>query len=324
MTQRYPYNVFVSMNFEQHTGLLLEIVKEVGEGSGFNILSLRDWGSLESPAKAARSLFERASIEGLLVLVHEESSWISNEIGMAYAFHLPVCVISKTGSEPRGISKIITSMRQVDIFKPAELRVALREAFDLMKQEISESRKALQEPPALDRPIVKIGWSHFLELVLESYKKLSVDVDSNQRGYKPTLILGISRGGIIVADMISRLSGDRSLGLLEADRAACEATVRYPEEPMRTVLMNHLNGLDSGRQARILVVDDVIKSGRSLHQALDTVNDILQDMDSSRRAETLVKSLVLVVQGTAPKPAPDYSCLETPPETSIVLPYGLG
>ena len=324
MTHVAPYNIFVSLNFTQNSDLLLEIVRAEAKSSGFNVLDLKRGISTDNPAEAARSLLERGDIEALLVLAHKESSWMSNEIGMAYAFRIPIYVISNTSFEMDGIARLITSMKRADILRPDELRPALSEALEILKQKIQDNRKKLQEPAPPDQPIVRISWSYFRELILESYKKLSMDVDPNQMGYRPTLILGISRGGIIVADIISRLSGDRRLGLLEADRGACESTVLYPTEPTKTILRTHLSGLDTNRQARILVVDDVMKSGRSLHQAVDKIRDLLRVVDPEDRAKTLVKSLVLIVRGTPPEPAPDYSFLQIPHDKSIVLPYGLG
>lgn len=324
MTEKSCYKIFLSLNFTQNTDLIVEVVESEARARSFDVEVLAPGGAAESPAEAARTLLERGSIEGLLALVHQESSWVSDEIGMAYAYHLPVYVVFNTAMKMEGIAKLITSMKEVDIFKPAQLRPALKDAFKVLRQRIEENRKRLPELPLAAQPVVRLSWPRFWDLVTEAHKQISMDVDPKQKGYKPTLILGISRGGIIVADILSRLAGDKPLGLLEADRATTAQTITFRDEPTRTLLRQHLNDLGPQQQARILVVDDVTKSGRSLQAAVSKVNELLEPLQGEQKRNVVVESLVLVAQGTQPPAAPTYSFDTVPEDVSIILPYGLG
>jgi len=318
------YKIFLSHNIVDSTPLILEIVHKVAEKNQVMIKVLSPGVAAANPAEEARRLLEMESIEALLAVFHRESSWVSNEIGMAYTWGLPVYVIANLGVDVGGISKLVTSILHADVFNPDSLRLALNSAFQILAKKIEEDRGRLPEPPMPGEAIEVIRWSRFYELVRRGAREIMKDPDPIQKGFRPTLVLGISRGGIIVADLVSRLAGDLPLGLLAADRKVRGSTIIYPMEPTKTLLRRHLKEVSRKQQARILIVDDVMKSGRSLQAALNQVRGLLTSLGAGDEQTAVVKSLVLIVRGNASATQPDYRFLDVPHDVGIVLPYGLG
>ena len=82
--------------------------------------------------------------------------------------------------------------------------------------------------------------------------------------------------------------------------------------------------MGKGQEPRILVVDDVMKSGRSLKGAVEKVRNTLGDLPKQKGMLAKVKTLVLIRQGKSSSFKPDYHFEVTAKRSTIILPYGRG
>lgn len=82
----------------------------------------------------------------------------------------------------------------------------------------------------------------------------------------------------------------------------------------------------SKKHTKRVVVDDVIKSGKSLTNAMQNIERILLMFDPEKIPPFKLKSLVLLSQGDSSRRfyKPDYVIENVSSETSIILPYGRG
>jgi hypoxanthine phosphoribosyltransferase len=327
MAGDYIYRIFLSYNISGDSNLLLEIIEAVASDFNFKVEIFEPGRSARNPSSAVRELFASGSVEGLLAVIdNEESGWISNEIGMAYAFGLPIYVIANPGVEIKGIVHLITSIKHASTKDRSVLKSSLARGFESLRDEIEQNRKQLPEPPFGSRLAI-INWSSYYKLILEAYKSIDVgDVSQQHNRFSPTMILGISRGGIIVADILSRLCRDLTCGLLEADRKSDPPNIFYDDEIAKMLISRHLMELrrHKHKQARILIVDDVVKSGRSLELAIEKVNHTLSQIRIKNCPKVDVKSLALIVQEGNHHFSPDYKILSVPANMMLILPYGLG
>ena len=143
-------------------------------------------------------------------------------------------------------------------------------------------------------------------------------------GYAPTLLLGLSRGGIIAADIISRLAEDTPLGVLDAKRRVKGGEVFFEEKPLQALLEAHCRS--TKHQARILLVDDVFKTGASLLSAMRVVERLMSILDPGVAGDFMIRTLVLIYQGEPHKDryVPDYYIEKVEESASVMLPYGRG
>lgn len=324
MAREVRYKIFLTHNFDGPEKFIRETVQSVGDEFGLEVICAPPGLGPGSPAEQVRGLLESA--EGLVGVLERESSWISNEIGMAYAFRIPICIVAASTGVINGIAKQATSVKEARVNDPSQLRVALRELFQPLKEKMQALRRDWPEALRPGASVERFSWSRFYELMQRMHRAIHLDASAEQGGFHPTLLLGISRGGIIVADVLSRMALDLPIGILEARRKDKHDTVTYSPEPTRALLREHFKSLRAGgmREPRILVVDDVIKSGRSLRRAVDSVKRLANSLKHKGQARPLVKSLVLIELDGDHKIQPDYVACTVPPATNIVLPYGLG
>ena len=230
------YKVFVTHNFDDTARLVLNCIREMAETENVELMDSLPGGAAKNPAEDVRDQLERA--EALLAVVRQDTSWVSNEIGMAYALHIPVYVICERDVDVRGLTPLITSHKSANVTERESLCRACTEGFRSLKRAIDDQREKLPEPIHDGSTVSKVPWWEYFKLVKAARARLDVD-RGRHGGFPPTLVLGISRGGIIVADILSRLSSDRSLRLIEAKRRSQPDEVLFEETPLRALLRSH-------------------------------------------------------------------------------------
>lgn len=232
------YRVFLAYNEEKISNWINNKAKELAKEEGINLVSCEPGSAVRNPAEDVRSRIEEA--EGLIAILRHGSDWVSNEIGMAYALHLPICAIVDEEISISGILNLITEYKKTKTSDPDKFSKVCKEMFSVLKTEIESDRDKLPEPPHKESSTIKVSWWKYYQLIQTAYKRIEKqDPDDFQQGYAPTLLLGITRGGIIAADILSRLSSDREIGLLQAKRRHLYGQVLYDDEPIKTLLKMH-------------------------------------------------------------------------------------
>lgn len=144
-----------------------------------------------------------------------------------------------------------------------------------------------------------ISWEHFYQLTLELVEKVL------KSGYKPDVIIGVSRGGLVPLRIFSDEYEETEIGVI---RVAFYEDVKKTGSKPR--ILQDVNVDVSGR--RILVVDDVADTGRSL----ETVRKHLKGKGASdvKIAAVYYKPWSIL--------KPDYYVKKT--EKWIIFPHEIG
>ena len=284
------YSVFISHHFDSATLFILETAKEIVHAAGIEMSVVGPGTGPASPPEEVRDAL--GSAEALLAIISKDTSWIANEIGIAYAFDIPIYVIADQNIEISGIARYVTSVARAQLFNPTSLRESLKEAAQGLVREIQRRRDNLREPAPRHGRLLKIPWQRYYQLIQRAHGLIELDI-IEQKGYKPTLLMGITRGGIIVADILSRIASDRALALLEADRKSRFKEIVYPVEIVRDILKRHLGSLREDQDARLLLIDDILKSGKTMTAAQHAICEASRFVGASESGSVQLRSLVL-------------------------------
>lgn len=313
------YRVFFSHNFDVTSKFIRATVEKIAAHTDVELCTVLPGAAPTCPPAEVREALE--STEALLAIIRGDTNWIANEIGIAYGLHLPIYVIADRKVKINGVAQYVTSVAQASLTDPQSIIRAMKDAVPGLVREIQRNRTNRPEPAPAHGPIRKITWRHYYELVQHAHRLLEMDING-QGGYKPTLLIGISRGGIIAADILSRLSADRPLGLLEADRTSHSNQIIYQEDLALGIIDHHLRQLKD-RDARILLVDDILKSGKSLLAAQKTIDTVIRRLERRYKRTIICRSLVLL--GRVNKTVwVDYRIEEFEQGATVLLPYGIG
>ncbi|QNN21745.1 hypothetical protein HED60_05490 [Planctomycetales bacterium ZRK34] len=154
-------------------------------------------------------------------------------------------------------------------------------------------------------------WADFCGLIAELGDKLKRS--PHARGFMPDIILGLSRGGIIVADLLSRYLGGRIPSLcLWADRhKEHQSTVIAPPKNDINSIIKTLLG--KRRYKNVLLVDDISRRGQTICRAKDFIESV--------PSELVVKTLLVVVHENASY-KPDYIGMSTS-DFDLRLPFSI-
>ena len=114
---------------------------------------------------------------------------------------------------------------------------------------------------------------------------------------------------------------DTPLGLLFASRST--RAVSFDKETIAFLLKRHKQML--GRlPPRILLVDDIVKTGMTFRLAYSQVCDVVDQLWETSSSE-VVRTLALVVPDSKVQgEIPHYSVRQDSRNTNVLLPYGLG
>jgi hypoxanthine phosphoribosyltransferase len=189
------------------------------------------------------------------------------------------------------------------------------------------SVKQLYSYPQLDSresdQSIKLSWEEYYEAIQSLADKLYLD--DALGGFRPQLIIGISRGGMAVADFLSRLLKNTPVIGLWADRDYAISVKKVTYTPPG----NLYNKIDLARIVkansvrRILLVDDFCKLGGSLTGARRFVQKELNKLSPKVAKSVVIKTAVLAKEAhfdSKRKVKLDY-CTHT---DGKFLPYGRG
>lgn len=316
------YRIFLSINFDEKADFVRKNVERIAVKHNIEVISAPPGDTAMNPAEQVRNLL--GSVEGLLVILDTDTAWLSNEIGIAYAYSIPICVLAKQESKAQGVARLVTSIKEVNISNEGQLQSAVDQALDVLKGRIQEIRKGWPEPPTNGTPVEIYNFQRLIKLVEAAFKGTIGQDINGHNAFKPTLLLGISRGGIIIADILSRRALDLPLALIEADRTSRSEEIIYQDEPIKTVIKKHLRAIIKPKEARLLIVDDVMKSGKSLQGAMHKVSEVVAQLPKDDRARVKIKSLVLIAHKLEREYNPDYVVETIDGDRDIILPYGRG
>lgn len=104
--------------------------------------------------------------------------------------------------------------------------------------------------------IYSLSWSRFEEACQDLYAQISTS------NFRPDLIVGIARGGLVPSVRLSHMFGDPALGVISIRRNA--GSGRYPSRVIPIVTWSRIENPDN---RRVLLVDDIAGSGDTLHSA---------------------------------------------------------
>ena len=120
---------------------------------------------------------------------------------------------------------------------------------------------------------IRVRWDEFTEIIISLIRKIRKSPSSG--GFSFDIIVGISRGGVSVADLISRNFGGKiAIVPLWANRHVDHPKSTF-EYKSNDVNQNIVNILKSDRVNNILLLDDVCRSGDTLQKASDFLNQKL-------------------------------------------------
>jgi len=122
--------------------------------------------------------------------------------------------------------------------------------------------------------LLRISWQEIVEAVGEVARAIE------SSGFKPDMIVGILRGGIIPARLLADELGVEDIGFVEI-KLYTSVGARKPQPYLRQPLILPATG------RRVLVVDDVSDTGLTLQHALETIK--LYNPDDVRTATLYVK-----------------------------------
>lgn len=135
-----------------------------------------------------------------------------------------------------------------------------------------------------------LGWDEFGDAA----RSLAVDVLGS--GYRPDLVIAIARGGLLLAGAIAYALGTKQCGSINVEFYT-GVDERLPEPVLHPPMLD----VPAVTGKRVLLVDDVSDSGRTLAKVVD----LLADAGAEVRSATLyVKPRTVLV--------PDYVYRETP------------
>ncbi|MBI4664271.1 MAG: hypothetical protein HY735_36205 [Verrucomicrobia bacterium] len=141
------------------------------------------------------------------------------------------------------------------------------------------------------------------------------------KGFKPDLLIGISRGGSALADFLSALLDDTPAVTLWAERFfgpdPADVTYSPPNNPFNR--MNFSAIVQQKGISRILLVDDYCKTGTSMRKALEFLRLEIGGLAEQMEFKT---AILATVGGLTRTIEPDY-CIH-PNTSKSLLPYWRG
>lgn len=109
-----------------------------------------------------------------------------------------------------------------------------------------------------DRHKLHLGWDKVTSMVIETKKQ--IDIIRSQMGFvrNPKYIIGISRGGLIPAVMLSHLYSRRNIQVIHASS--------YDDNDKQHDLNVFVDGMaqEACRSSDAVIVDDIIDSGKTM------------------------------------------------------------
>ena len=197
--------VFITHNLDRTTDFMMNTIRFIAEKENIQIIYSSPGGAAASPSEDVRTKISES--DALLAVIGRDTNWVSNEIGMAYAFDLPIYAIYHPENSISGVAKMTTSTRSADIFKPAELEQACENAFTLLKKEITHRYAKLPEIPHPGGAIIRVSWEKWFFRLKDTFDlKRRWTYDPIERSYQASLL---SEGRHVHKSVVSRIRSHR-------------------------------------------------------------------------------------------------------------------
>ncbi len=142
----------------------------------------------------------------------------------------------------------------------------------------------------------------FVQRIALDFKEVVSKIQEAVRKAKPQVVVGVARGGVVPAAIAAALAG-AELGVIELsmyDESMPPKKLREEPKLIRTSKLNL-------KSRRVLIVDDVVRTGKSLEKAKKLCE---------REKPANISTLVL---GAESKESADYVLYET--KACVVLPW---
>jgi hypoxanthine phosphoribosyltransferase len=154
--------------------------------------------------------------------------------------------------------------------------------------------------PTVDAATEEMPWEQYQEAVSLLHDRI---MNSRVRGgFRPHVVVGVNAGGAVVGGLLF-FASHKSFRLVNVSFKE-----NHQQSPCGALEdLRHLHDFDKYKKTRILLVDDSLKSGRTMRHALATVRDCFKDRDVE------VKSAVIVYVkqfDELPDQPPDYFVYE--------------
>ena len=144
---------------------------------------------------------------------------------------------------------------------------------------------------------IQISWDELCELV--NIMAIKLRRSPAIGGFSFDVLVGISRGGITVADLLSRhFGGNIPIVSIWADRHSCYPQINF-EPPGNWINSHVIDALAQDRIRNILVVDDVSRTGDTLKHAREFLIKYLPNK--------VIKTAVLVINSRSQGSFIDYA-----------------
>ena len=124
------------------------------------------------------------------------------------------------------------------------------------------------------------------EVFGEASRYLSQEIVDS--GWFPDLIVGVARGGLIPAGAIGYAIGVKEMGAINV-----EFYTDIGETLPEPILLNPQLDTDSLKDKKVLVVDDVADSGKTLKMVMDLIDEHGLSLDGSAAVRVEARSAVI-------------------------------
>lgn len=156
-----------------------------------------------------------------------------------------------------------------------------------------------------------VSWEDYCYNINTICKKISKS--PRQKGFRFDIIIGISRGGIIAADLINRKFLTKvPLACIWGDYYENQPQILF-ETPKTDINTHIFNALSNDKYKNILIVDDITRTGSTLISAKDLLSYKFKDKN--------IKSAVLYIPEKFKNKVDFYA--EVIENTDIEMPYSI-
>lgn len=156
-----------------------------------------------------------------------------------------------------------------------------------------------------------ISWSDYCSAVKSICKKIGKS--PRQLGFRFDIIIGVSRGGVVAADLINRrFLTQVPMACLWGDYYAAQPKITF-ESPNADINLHLFEALHSDKYNNILVVDDITRKGETLINATDLLRSKFQNKT--------IKSAVLYVPDEHKHKVDYYGEIIT--DLEVAMPYSI-
>ena len=191
------------------------------------------------------------------------SAWIQNEIGMAFQLEIPILAVFESGVKDEGVTPWVTTYEVV----PTDLPRSFSETVSKLVGTLRDRYR--QKGFVSRRNQIQFGDA------ITAAREIKRQLGELRGGYMPDLLIGVSGGGLMFAELLSKILGHKPVMALWVDRFSDDGQLpslqnRYNQSKLAQVVKQ-------AGSRRLLLVDDMVYTGKTLERAAEYLNLILAD-----------------------------------------------